>query len=57
MPEEILAAKKAEPVYICADSCAIGPIQCSPGATTYWKGCEGVSKVLDDEGEESLEGA
>ena len=35
----------------CADVGATGPIQCSPGATAYWKSCEGFPKVLDDEGQ------
>ena len=38
------------------DAGASGSIQCSPCATSYWKGCEGVPKILDNEAE-GLEGA
>lgn len=50
-----LGCHDAEPAFICAKIGAIGPIQCSPGATTYWKGCQGFPKVLDGGGDGGFE--
>ena len=51
----MLGCHNAEPALICADNGATGPIQCSPGATTYWKGCQGFPKVLDGGGDGGFE--
>ena len=37
-----------------ADFWALGSVQCSSSATTYWKGCEGFPKVLDAKAVEGL---
>ena len=49
MQENTLGGRGRVCLNMCADACAAGPIQCSPGVTPYWKGCERFPKVLDGE--------